>query len=41
MTQIQNITQRKLAEEDIKEREEYLRLILNKYWIAFSFKSPE
>lgn len=29
MTQIQNITQRKLAEEDIKEREEYLRLILN------------
>ncbi|MGL4498449.1 MAG: PAS domain-containing protein, partial [Planktothrix sp.] len=29
MGQIQNITQRKLAEENIKEREEYLRLILN------------
>ncbi len=29
MGQIQDITQRKLAEEDIKEREEYLRLILN------------
>ncbi|WP_242048833.1 PAS domain S-box protein [Planktothrix sp. FACHB-1365] len=29
MGQIQDITERKLAEEDIKQREEYLRLILN------------